>query len=323
MDINEVEFDKLVNTVICNRVTFKGSPNGGGSIDKIVIKDCQAGESMRFDPRSLEIKNTHIRANVKPDAWIPALADYPARNPIRRITIDRLTFSSTNDSHAESHIGMAPFNSLVIGATSGKNILTSDFNNVKMMEAHTTVLFNENGLDGGLVTSITYQNGMFVIGGNWNAVPTAGAVWKWCHVREIIDMGGHRVLDNKHLWDGNSIRWKGNQNTDTIKQMHLDQNDFKWIKGGSGNITVDLYGYIEQIESFISKPYGDIGAMINIESVNPYQQLYLTNTKTKISQPSYNGSWIKQLALNTFSVTGEVTNDVLPKFDILIRWRSF
>jgi hypothetical protein len=323
MDTDKGEFDKLVNTVICNRVNFKGSPNNGGSIDRIVINDCQAGESMRIDSREIEIRNTHIRANTNPDAWIPALSDYPARNPIRRITIESLTFSSTINSLAETHINLAPFNSLVISTTSGKNILTNDFNKVKMMEARTTVLFDENGLDGGLVTSITYQNGMFVIAGNWNSVPVAGAVWKWCHVKEIIDLGGHRLLDNKRVWDGNSIRWKGNQNAGAVKEMHLDQKDFKWISGSNGNITADLYGNIEQIELYISKPYGGTGAMINIESVSPYKQLYLCNMKTKISVPSFDGSWIKQLAFNTFNVIGAVTDDVLPKFDMLIRWKPF
>jgi hypothetical protein len=318
MDVNKVEFDKLVNIVICNRVTFKNSANGGGTIDRIVLNDCQAGESVRFDSRYVEIRNSHIRGNADPDPWIASLADHPARNPIRRLTIENVTFSSGDQSLSDAHINVAPFNSIRIGCVSGKKILTSDFSLVKTIEPGTTVLFNEDGSDGGTVTSITYDGLEFVIEGDWNYMPPIGSLWRWCYVKEVIDLGGNRVLDNKKLWHGNSIRWKGNQSTGGVKEMHLTEKDFKW----PGNILVDVYGYIESIDFYPSKRYGDAGATLNIQDIGG-QNLFQTILTSMAANHVIIGGWVKQIYLNTFNITGGVISELLPKFEVVVRWRPF
>ena len=322
MDVNEVEFDKLVDKVVCNRVNFTGSPNGGGSINSIEINDCRAGESMRFDPRDLVILNSHIRGNSNPDSWISSLSDYPARNPVRRITIGGLTFSSGPGSLTDTHINKMPFNSMQIDLVDGKKIKTSVFDLVKTMEPGTTILFNEDGSDGGLITSITHDGQFFVISGNWNKVSPA-SVWRWCYVKEVIDRGGHRVLDGKRLSHGTSIRWKGNTSTGPVKEMHLTEKDFIWHERGNGNFIVDMYCQLETIECFVAKPYGHNGAMISIQRGDDYKDLFTANLKVTGATTSHPGQWVKQIVLNTYNVTGPVSPDVLPKFDIVVKWRPF
>lgn len=292
MDVNEVEFDKLVNTVICTRVTFKGSPNGGGSVDKIVINDCQAGESMRFDPRVLEIRNTHIRGNDDPDSWICSLADYPARNPIRRIIIDSLTFSSGDKSKADAHINVAPFNAMRVSVNSAGEISTKDFEHVKTIEPGTTIMFAEDGSNGGLVTNISHNGTWFLITGNWNR-PEAGTIWRWSHVKEVTDLGGHRVLDGKQLWHNNSIRWKGNQSAGPIKTMNLNQDDF------TGNRLIDIYGFLISVKIF-----GEPSKSIEIQNADPFGTIPFGFEGYK---------WVKQLYLIG---TGG-------RFDIIVEWKPF
>lgn len=294
MDVNEVEFDKLVKTVICNRVTFKGSPNGGGSIDRIIINDCQAGESMRFNSREVEIKNTHIRGNKSPDPWISSLGDYPARNPVRRLTIDSLTCSSGPDFRANCHINPAPYNSMVISRR-GEDLITQDFSLVKTMEPDTTVLFNETGTNGGLVRGISYDGTYYVIKGTWNE-PQNGETWLWSYISSIIDLGGHRVLDDKFLWGGESIRWKGNKSNNLVKTMCLNQDDFK------GNRLIDIYGHILSINSYVSK-----SANIEIQNADPFENLF------KLGDTFIGYKWVKQLYLIG---TGG-------RFDIVVNWKSF
>lgn len=328
MEVNNVEFDKLVDTVICNRVKFKGSPINGGSINKVIINDCQSG-SIRLCPRNLEITDTTLWANsvvTGPSSFdyaIPCLADAPAKNPIRKLTIKNLTFTSGSQSTADTNIEFAPFSSLTIAAVSGNSILTTSAEVVQTMEVG-TILFKENGTKGGAITSIIHNGTAFVISGNW-ATPVVAEVWRWSYVKEVIDLGGHRVLNTgKTFWGGQSIRWKGNSVSAPIKTMKLNQNDFKWVFGGNGNRTIDLYGYIIGVEVIVSKAYTGTSATISIENVDPYASLFTINTKNvQLTTPVVAMTWVKQLTLNTFSVVGAVTNDVLPEFDIIIRWKPY
>lgn len=290
MDVDRSEFDKLVNTVVCKNVRFNKSANGGGSINSIVVDGCQSAESIRFDSRYIHIKNTHIRGNDDPDPWINSLADYPARNPVRRYTIEDLTFSSGPSSKSDAHIAIAPFNQMTIQVSSSGEIVTKDFDIVKTIEPGTTILFSENGENGGLVTDVTHNGSMFLISGRW-AWPQPGSKWLWCHVKEVIDLGGHRALDSKKIWHGNSIRWKGNR-TSGIHIMHLNQDDF------TGNRLIDVYGYLISIRMFGK------GSNIEIQNAYPFGTIPLDFTGYQ---------WVKQLYL--IGSGG--------RFDIIIEWKQY
>ena len=137
-------------------------------------------------------------------------------------------------------------------------------------------------------------------------------------MKEVIDLGGNRVLDNKKLWHGNSIRWKGNQSTSGVKEMHLTEKDFKW----PGNILVDVYGYIESIDFYPSKRYGDASATLNIQDISG-QNLFETVLTGMAANHLIIGRWVKQVYLNTFNITGGVTSELLPKFEVVVRWRPY
>lgn len=327
MEVNNVEFDKLADTVICNRVRFNGSPINGGSINRVVLEGCQSG-SIRLCPRVLEISNTTLWANSVPtgpstfDYAIPCLADAPAKNPIRSLYIKNLTLTSGAQSTATTNIEFAPFSSLSVGAVNGTSIVTASAETVQTIEPGTTVMFKEDGTKGGLVTSITFSSGTFKIAGNW-VLPVVGETWRWCYIKDVIDLGGHRVLNSgKVFWGGQSIRWKGNSSSSSVKTMKLNQSDFKWVNGGNGNRTIDLYGWLVSAEIIVSKAYTGTAASISMENVDPYSSLFTINTKNLgITNPSLPLTWVKQLTLNTFSITGPVTPDSLPEFDITIRWK--
>lgn len=329
MDVNNVEFDKLVDIVICNRVKFKGSPINGGSINKIIIDSCQSG-SIRLCPRNLEISNTTLWANsviTGPSSFdyaIPCLADAPAKNPIRQLSIKNLTFTSGAESTATSNIEFAPFSTLTVENVDGSSIVVSSAEIVQTMEAGTTVMFKEDGSKGGLITSISFSDETFKIAGNW-APPVVGEVWRWCYIKDVIDEGGHRILNTgKTFWGGQSIRWKGNSTASPVKTMHLNQNDFKWVDGGNGNRTIDIYGWFLGAEIIVSKAYTGTSASVSIENVDPYSSLFTINTKNLgITTPSLPLTWVKQLTLNTFSIIGPVTSSALPEFDITIRWKPY
>jgi hypothetical protein len=117
----KVEFDKLVDSVICNRLRTPSSPSNGGSINSIVMNDCETG-SIRLCPRYLEINRPKVWANKvlisenpdKYDPYIPCIADAPARNPIRRLMIDECTFTSGEESKADNNLEFAPIEEIVI-----------------------------------------------------------------------------------------------------------------------------------------------------------------------------------------------------------------
>jgi hypothetical protein len=324
VEANRTEFDKLVDMVICERVKFKGSPNGGGSIRKIIINNSYAGSGMRFDSRYLEVTNTHLRSNQDADAnvdqYVGSLSTYPAKNPMRQVLIENLTFSS-GISQASSHIDQFALSKLIVDNVSDKRILISDFHIVKSMEEGTTVLFKEDGSNGGLITDISYRevDKMFVIEGDWNRVPSKGETWMWSYVKNVIDLGGHRILDGKRLYNENSIRWKGNKSSTNIKEMHLTQDDFKW----PGNLTIDLYGFIDDIDFHLKSPYKENGYM-NVESVSPYKEIFNVQLATGTQRGTMGkDDWCGQLTLNTFSLTGGTSKDQLPKFDLIIKWRPY
>jgi len=106
--------------------------------------------------------------------------------------------------------------------------------------------------------------------------------------------------------------------------MHLNQNDFKWVDGGNGNRTIDIYGWLIGAEIIVSKAYLGTSASISVENVDPYSSLFTINTKNLgITTPTLSLTWVKQLTLNTFSITGPITPESLPEFNITIRWKPY
>lgn len=88
-----------------------------------------------------------------------------------------------------------------------------------------TLINNENGTNGGIVTEIIPDGDNAKILGTWNE-PVKGEKWLFSHVKEVIDNGGHRSLNNKINYGPQSKRWQGNTSTGEIKEMHLTERDF-------------------------------------------------------------------------------------------------
>ena len=88
-----------------------------------------------------------------------------------------------------------------------------------------TLINNENGTNGGIVTEIIPDGDNAKIYGTWNE-PVKGEKWLFSHVKEVIDNGGHRSLNGKINYGPQSKRWQGNTSTGEVKEMHLTEADF-------------------------------------------------------------------------------------------------
>jgi hypothetical protein len=320
-DINKTEFDKIVESVECNNVRFACSPNGGGSIGRIFLNNCEAASGIRFDPRHLEIRNTQVRMapdpSVNVDVWGTSLDTYPAKNPIRTAVIENLTFSSVPNAESDFHISKFPYCDMaIVEISEDEGIPCNDFDIIKTMEAGTTTLFNRDGSNGGLVTDISHNGKTFIIKGTWRP-PQVGEVWMWSYVKNVIDLGGHQILDGKMLYNWNSIRWKGNTSVFPVKEMHLNQDDFIWRKGQNSNIQISLFGYYLSAEFYLSR--GAAGMKMNIQAGS--DTLFETNFAGR--EWCRSPRWVEEAYLNTYDIVGNVTPDLLPRFNLIIKWREF
>lgn len=324
------ELDKFFGNAEFIGCEFSGSPNGGGGGNSIVLRDCIAYESTRFDSRYVELVNCHLHANSDPDEAIAALASYPAHSPVRRLTIDRLTLTTGPAFVGDSLINPAPFDSMIIQVTD-EHIIIPFIDHVhptgkpvKMIEAGFTAIWKSDGTNGGMVTNIYFDEhygakGAFIIEGDWDECPRSGERWVWSHVREIIDKGGHRNLSDVRLWGKESIRWKGNQSTSLVKDMILTHKDFMW----PGNLTIDLNGYIISITPTISKLYKFAAAKIGLDIVNSGNLLECDMKTGKIVSKVDPAKWVEQFTMNSYSIVGALTEETLPEFELAVKWRPF
>lgn len=257
------EYDKLVESVDSENDIYENGATNGGSIERVKWNMNKSFAPVQLCPRYLDIRNTYIQTN---DEWLECLSPAPAMNPIRRLTVDQLTFNSGPNSKSTSHINVAPFQSMQT-RNMGKSILTNSFFLQSTMEIGTT-LFAEDGSDGGEITSIVFDGKDYVIDGTWQNIPTG--IWRWSPVKELVDYGGHRILDGKRLFNGNSLRWKGNRGDYVMK---LDETDF------GATTVVNIYGYIESIRT-----RGDRN--IFIQTVDPYGDMPID---------FIGNQWVKQL----------------------------
>lgn len=294
-EIGPNEYDKLFNTWTGDGNIFHGSANGGGSGDKIKHTNTKFYGPVRHCSRYVELRNNYIECAPDPavnvDGWIPSLAPHPARNTVREFIIQNLQFSSQPTALADHHIGMFPIDdhSMLSGyKVDGTNILTKDFEMVKQLEPGSWI-FHEDGTGGEFIKEISFDGAYHVLKADWLHNPQG--VIRWCHVQNVIDLGGHQVLDGKPLWHGNSIRCRDNQSTNGEHTLHLNQDDF------TGNSVIDIYGFIKRI-----KFYGT--GNIEIQNVDPFGKIPLDFTGML---------WVKQLYLIG---TGK-------NFSVEIKWRGY
>lgn len=325
-----VEIDRLINNLHFRRLKTPESLVNGGSINNSIVEDSETG-ILRLCSRNITLNNNKLWASAvikdeqkkEYDYAVPCIADAPARNPIHRYSLNRQAFTSGAESTADKNLEFAPFEEIFV-EVDGKDIILGPSEKKKAielaatMQADITVLFNEAGTDGGLVTSISDYNDRYRVSGNWEQ-PLKGEKWLWCHVKEVIDHGGHQTLNGKSYGE-QSIRWKGNTSTGAIKEMHLNQDDFIW----PGNREIDLYGFITGYELYVTKPYLGVQAIVEIKNKDPYELVVSFDAKKmQAEQATVPLKWSKRLYLSTYKVIGAVTDDALPKFDIIIKWKPY
>lgn len=274
----KIEFDKLVDTVICNRLKTPSSPSNGGSINRIVLNDCVTG-SIRLCPRYLEINNCKSWANKalinenpdQYDQYIPCIADPPARNVTRRIVLNNLIFTSGIESKADKNMEFAPFEEMELATANGEQIIVTKEQATKMEVG--TLLNNDNGTNGGVVTAIRPINEHCLLFGTWSKLTTEEK-WLWSPIKEVLDYGGHRNLTGKINYGNESKRWQGNTSTTEVKEMHLTEKDFTGT-----NPRVRMNCWILGIEVNVSQPgtgieIANIGQKQLIDGADAYKTIF-------------------------------------------------
>jgi len=164
-----------------------------------------------------------------------------------------------------------------------------------------TLINNENGTNGGIVTEIIPNGDKAKVYGTWNE-PVKGEKWLFSHVKEVIDNGGHRALNGKINYGPQSKRWQGNTSTDQIKEMHLNQDDFT-----GKNRRIKMNAFILSIEDVVVQP-----GIIEIQNADPFRSLYLMADDHFELIPTF-PIWSKELYL--IGSGG--------RFEIIVKWRSY
>ncbi|MGC4035895.1 MAG: hypothetical protein QM764_08030 [Chitinophagaceae bacterium] len=350
------EFDKILGSVTIIRSNFKQSPNNGGGADTIKLVGCFCAESTRLNPRNLLLEKCHLRSDSDPDVYTAALSTYPAQVPVRKITLNQLTFSSGSMAKVNHHINPAPYNSFKITHVSSNDIVIpflgyddAAFSKLRTIEGGVTKLFKDDGTKGGLVTDIKFEKkqngdrGAFIISGNWKSAPSPGETWVWCYVNEIIDFGGHKVLDEKKLWSPQSARWAGNTQTGVVKEMIVNHDDIDFKTTNS--FLIDLYGKVIDMELTVNKAYSGIGtAVLDMKRDNSldigYINLTQTGRRTMDASKAYGAKsgdrlaynmctgWTKALQLRVWTNPGfrtiaNTSPSALPEVEVRVRWSPF
>ena len=170
-----------------------------------------------------------------------------------------------------------------------------------------TLINNENGTNGGIVTEIIPDGDNAKISGTWNE-PVKGEKWLFSHVKEVIDNGGHRSLNDKINYGSQSKRWQGNTSTGEIKEMHLTEKDFTGT-----NPRIRMNCWIVGIEMVASRPgtyveIANVGKLVEETGKDDYRSILKYNPMP-ISFPI----WSKYIDLIG---TGG-------RFEIILKWKSY
>lgn len=171
-----------------------------------------------------------------------------------------------------------------------------------------TLINNENGTNGGIVTEIIPDGDSAKVYGTWND-PQPGEKWLFSHVKEVIDNGGHRNLNNKINYGPQSKRWQGNTSTGEIKEMHLTEADFT---GTNPRIKMNCWIVgIEAIETQrgMNIEIANIGKFLPVEGKDEYHSIYIA----PLVVATYYPAWSKYIDL--IGTDG--------RFEIVVRWKSY
>lgn len=311
---SKVEADKLVHSWKDYGLKTASAVTNGGSINNIEMTEAETG-SILLCPRNLKIIRPRICADmvIKDedqkiyDYNLSCIADAPAHNPIRSYEIEGAILSNTSDNKATSNAEFAKHDEFW-GLVDGNDIIVigqpgmSALEVVARMEENVTVINNEDGTNGGLITAIQKEAANnYRLKGNWKT-PKTGELWVWSYIKNFIDHGNHITLNDRISFGDDSLRWQGNTSTTDIKTMVLTEKDFP-----GGNRRVRMNAEIIGItEYWRNKP-----SQIEIINVEPYESLFKTGQSA-----IYVNKWSKYLDLIGAPGVGD-------RFTVKIEWRSY
>lgn len=165
-----------------------------------------------------------------------------------------------------------------------------------------TLINNENGTNGGIVTEIIPNGDTAKVYGTWNE-PQPGEKWLFSHVKEVIDNGGHRSLNGKINYGPQSKRWQGNTSTGQIKEMHLTEADFTGT-----NPRIRMNCWIVDVDSIYTRAGKNI-EIANVGKDDLYKSIY------KMGYPITEPLPIWSKYIDLIGTGG--------RFEIVLRWKQY
>lgn len=286
------EFDKLVGDMYYENVdhTWYFLSNGGGCRSLEMVGGSVLNS---FQPNTpiIKLRNVTLIANVNPTPADVPLSSYPGFQPIYHYEIEGLNFVFTPASTAQD--AMAPESILSFTITqveadgtiviqfTGQNT-SPGFNIWKSLDVGFG-FWKQNGSNGGVVTSLTYDPsytvggslGAFRLQGSWNRA-VVGEVWNWSYIKKFVDKGGHRVLTSgKGLFDKTSYKLKGKDSNSKTRKMYIPSTDLK----ANAFVQFPLQAFVTGIELVVDNAMssGRVSVAINFNPPDNITPITMVN----------------------------------------------
>jgi hypothetical protein len=262
--LGSIEVDQVVGEVYVEDCEFANAMIGPTGTEYMRFENCRIHGNMQCNPRYLDLRNLHLRAHTQPDPFTPTITGSPAANPVYRMEIENISFTSSAENQSDYHISCANILQYTVTEVSGSSViipfvgrLDSDTTRLPYKaKAGVTRIAKQDGSAGGVIEAIYFDagygsgQGAYVV--DLPFTPVVGDVLVWSPYAVIIDRGGHLVLDGKYLFGPESIRFSGN--TAPAGKIHTAVIDGRSIRRESGELRCSWMGVILSIEAIVTNP---------------------------------------------------------------------
>lgn len=232
------------------------------------------------------LKGVTLYPNAIPTVYDAALSGYPGQQPQYRFELEDLRFAGQPNSQATSCISIMPILTLTVGSVTAAGAIVILFNgdpNSAALQVYKCLdagfaLWKKGGANGGRVSAITCDSsfadangniGAFVISGTWATPPVAGEIWEYRHTDILIDRGGHKALDKRPIFAGDTAQFRNNLELSKNRILNFGPEQLK----PNSFINLDLHAFVLGAELRINQAQTD-GKMKITANVNPGEGTY-------------------------------------------------
>jgi hypothetical protein len=259
-----IEVDQVLGQIVTKNSEFGKAMLGPTGTESMEFYNCKIHGSLQCNPAHLSIKNVHLRGDDQPDEFTPTISCSPAACPVERMELENITFTSSLSNKSDYHISNGILLDYVVTHTDGDTVVIPfvsrlDNNTTKLpykSKPRVTRICKEDGSAGGVIKNIyfdkDYNSGQGAYRIDLPFTPQVNETLLWSPITEIIDRGGHKVMDNKYLFGPDSMRWSGNLTPSG--SVHTTTIDGRSIRRESGELRCVWLGVILSIEAIVTTP---------------------------------------------------------------------